>query len=154
METDLEEQDFDRRVAEKRHKAFMESQQKFLDKQEQITATLKGVTNAINKNADNKEIVKLIDQYTKEIGNFRKDLQAIKFDIPAPTVHVETNQDKVVLKLQALEQKMETLNKSILRTNELLEKISEPKDYDFEFQRNQWGAMQSPIKAKQVRFKK
>lgn len=148
MAVDNEDRDFELRLAEKRHKGFIENQQKFLDNQQQFLTVMRGVSVAINKTGDNKEIVSLVQQYTKEIANFAKEVKALKIDVAAPTVTVETNQDKVVVKFAALENKLDVLISGISRTNELLTTFCEPKDYDFEFTRNQWGALQSPIKAK------
>lgn len=150
MAIENEEDDFVLRLEEKRHKKFVDLQQQFLESQKGISAALKNIVSAINKTSENKAVVDAIEAASREIGSFGKEVKDLKIDVATPSVNVNVDNNQLASKFESIEAKMNNIYYCLERTNELLEKMCQPKDYNFEFTRSQSGIMQSPIKAKQI----
>lgn len=115
----------------------------------EITDALKAMTTAIG-NANKHEVVaKAIENNTKEIGNLNKSLSELEVNVAAPNVNVQTNQQTVADAINGLKEQSKRIEDLLKQQNLYFEEMCRPKDYEFEFARNQWGVMQSPIKAKQ-----
>ena len=125
--------DLDKKIESARHKEVLES--------------FKRMTEAITKNS-NDPVSKAIENNTKEIGNFGKKLGELQVKVEAPVVNVQTNQQTVVDALKELKDQGGRIEQLLKKQNEYFEEMCKPKEYEFEFGRNQWGVMQSPIKAK------
>jgi hypothetical protein len=109
---------------------------------------IKGLSNAIVNSNKNETISKAIENNTKEIGSFGKALGELKVNVQPPNVNVQTNNEKVVSELTALKEQGARIEQLLIQQNKYFEEMCKPKDYDFEFTRNNWGVMQSPIKAR------
>lgn len=109
---------------------------------------IKGLVNVISNANKNEAVAKAIEGNTKEIGNFGKALSDLEVKVDAPIVNVKTDLSELSKEIKEMKEGQLRIEKLLMRQNEIFEEMCKPKDYDFEFSRNQWGAMQSPIKAR------
>lgn len=116
----------------------------------EIINVLKGLPAAINQKNDNKEVSKAIEGNTKELGNFGNKLSQLQVNVEAPNVTLTTDQQKVIEAIQGLKEQGSRIEKLLAEQNEYFKEMCRPKEYEFDFTRNNInGAMQSPIRAKE-----
>jgi hypothetical protein len=96
-----------------------------------------------------KEDKALLDAINSQGGVIAEFVQAIK-NLPAPTVEIETNQDKVVSSIEQLAQQILLGQEQILSTlNRLIIENSKLKEWDFTIHK-EFGKMSS-VTAKQIK---
>lgn len=131
-------------VEEKNKRTLLLEEQR----QSELLDALKGISGVISNLNNNDVVSKAIGENTKEIGNFGKALGQLKVNVEAPNINVQTNQESVINEIKLLREQGERIESLLALQNKYFEEIIKPKDYEFEFTRNNYGALQSPIKAK------
>lgn len=112
----------------------------------EVLDALGKVASIIGENK-NDLVAKAIENNTKEISTFASKLSELEIKVEAPIVNLSTDQQNVISAINSLKEQGGRIEKLLEKQNEMFEKISKPKDYEFEFTRN-GGMIQSPIKAK------
>jgi ABC-type Fe3+-citrate transport system substrate-binding protein len=115
---------------------------------EEILSALKRIASSVESESKNEIISKSIENNTKEIANFGSKLGELEVRVDAPIVNVQTNQQQVIAAINELKAQGARIEQLLTEQNRYFEEMCRPKDYEFKFDRNHLGVMQSPITAK------
>lgn len=137
---EIEDKVFDDLLEEKRHQEVMKA--------------FKQLTLKLSSDNGNSGIAKAIGNNTEAIKGFIEKIGNLKFDSPnvnvqPPNVTVHQNQDKVVKAIEELSINVDGLSELIVKQNEYLEELCQPKQWEFNVVKDDLGRLKG-VKAIQL----